>query len=93
MDLFEILGLIGVVSLWVAIGCVPWFIRLVRSNRNGVQWRILPLASCGAAGAALLVPLLRKDTLGFGLSLIVALATSAAVIVAAAVMTRAEVVQ
>lgn len=88
MDPFEVLGLIGIVSLWGAIGCVPWFVNLVRSHATGAQWRVLLVASATAAGAALVVPLLRKDTLGFGLSLVAALVAGVVAVAGAALLAR-----
>ncbi len=32
MDLFEVLGLLGLLALWAVLGCVPWFVGLVSTS-------------------------------------------------------------
>jgi hypothetical protein len=82
MDLWEILGLLGLIALWAAIGCVPWFIALVATRARGATWRSLPLAVVAAISAGLLIPAIGfKGWAGFGLSLIAAEVASAAVVV------------
>jgi hypothetical protein len=39
MDLFEVLGLLGVLALWAALGCVPWFVGLVATHARRVNAR------------------------------------------------------
>jgi len=83
MDLFEVLGLLGVLALWAALGCVPWFIGLVATRAQRAPWRSLPVVVAAAAGAGALTPALGlKDAFGFGLSLLVALTAGVLVTIA-----------
>jgi hypothetical protein len=79
MDLWEILGLLGMLALWAAIGCVPWFIALVAPRAQGAPWRTLPIVLLVAlAGAALVPGVGLKGWAGFWTSLASALLLSGA---------------
>jgi hypothetical protein len=81
MDLWEILGLLGILSLWAAIGCVPWFVALVATGAQGAPWRTLPIVLLVAlAGAALVPGLGVKGWAGFWTSLASALLLSSAAV-------------
>lgn len=81
MDLWEILGLLGVLALWCAIGCVPWVITLVATRAERAPWRWLPIVMLVALGGAALVPALGlKGWAGFWTSLASALLLSGAVV-------------
>ena len=83
MGLFEVLGLLGVLALWAALGCVPWFVGLVATHARGAPWRWLPLVVIAAIVAGALTPALGlKDAFGFGLSLLVALTAGVFVMIA-----------
>lgn len=80
MDLWEILGLIGVLALWAAFGCVSWFVALV-TKRGEVAWRALPIAVFVAMAGAALVPAVGlKGWGGFWTSLASALLLSGAAV-------------
>jgi hypothetical protein len=73
MDLWEILGLLGILSLWAALGCVSWFAALV-ATRGRTPWRTLPVVLVVALAGAALVPALGlKGWGGFWTSLASAL--------------------
>ena len=71
------LALLGVLALWGGLGLVPWWVALVVSRgRNALI--TLPLAFAAGVGGGALVPALGgKDALGFGISLLTALAAGA----------------
>ena len=78
MDLWEAVGLLGILALWGAIGLIPWFVALVARRGQGA-FVALPIAvAASIAGGALMPALGGKDAFGFGISLLAALATSAA---------------
>ena len=73
MDIWEILGLLGILALWAAIGCVSWFVALV-TRAHGAPWRMLPVVVLVALAGAALVPALGlKGWGGFWTSLASAL--------------------
>ena len=79
MDLWEILGLLGILALWCAIGCVPWFVALVATRAERARWRWLPIVMLTALGGAALVPALGlKGWAGLWTSLAAALLLSGA---------------
>jgi hypothetical protein len=57
MDLWEILGLLGVLALWAALGLVSWFAGIV-TTRGRLPWGTLPVVLVVALAGALLVPAL-----------------------------------
>ena len=74
MDLWEVLGLLAILALWAALGCVPWFVALVATRANGATWRSLPIVMFVAlAGAALVPGLGLKGWAGFWTSAAAAL--------------------
>ena len=56
MDLWEALGLLGILALWAALGCVPWFVALVATRAQAAPWRLLPIVILVALAGAALVP-------------------------------------
>jgi hypothetical protein len=58
MDLWEVLGLIGILAFWGAIGALPWLAALVASGGRAAPWQTLPLAILIGLGAGALVPAL-----------------------------------
>jgi len=77
--MMETLGLLGVLTLWGAIGLLGYCATLVATRRSAAPLA-LPLSVLAAIAGALLVPALGgKDALGFTISLPVALAASALV--------------
>ena len=79
MTLWEVLGLLGILLLWGVLGLVPWHATLV-ATRGRVALRSMPLAFVAGIAAGALVPALgAKGGVGFGLSLLAALATGAIV--------------
>ena len=79
MDLWEVLGLLGVLALWAALGCLPWFVALVATRAQGAPWRTLPIVMLVALlGAALVPGLGLKGWGGFWTSVVAALLLSGA---------------
>lgn len=71
---WEAVALLGVLALWGVIGLVPWCAALIAGRGRGALVG-LPLAfAAGMAGGALVPALGGKDALGFGISLLAALA-------------------
>jgi hypothetical protein len=58
MDLWEALGVIGLLALWAALGSVSWFVALVATRGEGSPWRALPIVLVVALVGAALVPCL-----------------------------------
>lgn len=87
MTLWEILGLLGILALWGALGLVPWSVALIVGRGRGALVA-LPLAFFAGIGVAALIPALGgKGGLGLLLSLIAAMAAGA--VVSATVVVRA----
>lgn len=79
MDLWEILGLLGVFALWAALGYVSWIIMLAVTGARVAPWRSLLIAIAVAVAGGALVPLLGlKGWGGFWTSIAAALLLSAA---------------
>jgi len=77
--MWETLGLLGVLSLWGALGLLGWCATLIPTRRPAPAFA-LPLAVAGAIAGALLVPALgAKDAFGLGISLPVAVGAGAMV--------------
>ena len=77
MMFWEILGLLGILTLWGAFGLVPWCAALVVGRGRGAIVA-LPLAfAAGAAGGALVPALGGSGGLAFGISLLTATAAAA----------------
>ena len=75
----EVLGLIGVLALWGAIGLVPGLATVV-ATRGRAPLVGLPLAIAAGIGGGALVPALgAKDFLGVWISLAVAFVAGGAV--------------
>ena len=76
---WELLGLLGILTLWGAFGLVPWCAALV-VGRGRSAIVALPLAFvAGIAGGALVPALGGSGGLAFGVSLLAATAAGAAV--------------
>lgn len=79
MTLWELLGLVGILVLWGACGLVPWCAALIAARGRGALVA-MPLAFAAGMGAGALTPALgAKDSLGFGISLLAAMAAGAIV--------------
>jgi hypothetical protein len=79
MTLWEFLGLLGVLTLWGACGLVSWCAALIAARGRGALLA-MPVAFAAGAGAGALTPALGgKDALGFGISLLAAMAAGAVV--------------
>ncbi len=79
MMFWEILGLLGILSLWGAFGLVPWCAALVVGRGRGAIVA-LPLAFIAGVVGGVLVPALGgSGGLAFGISLLTATAVGAAV--------------
>jgi len=79
MDLWEILGLLGLLTLWAALGCIPWFVALVMTQTQRAPWRALPIVMIVGVAGALLAPALGlKGWAGFWTSFASALLLSSA---------------
>lgn len=77
--MWELLALLGILALWGALGLVPWCLALIVGRGRGAL-TALPLAlGAGVAGGALTPALGGKDALGFGISLLAALAAGSLV--------------
>ena len=82
----EVLGLIGVLALWGAIGLVPW-LAVVIATRGRTPLIGLPLAIAAGIGGGALVPALgAKDVLGVWISLAAAFVAGGAVSIGSARM-------
>ena len=80
---WDLLGHIGILSLWAACGLVPWFVMLVARRARGA-FTTLPFAILGGITGGLLVVAFAKDWTGFAVSLAVAMIVGAMASVAAA---------
>jgi hypothetical protein len=81
MDYWPVLGLLGILALWGSVALVPWYgLLIVRRGRVRLWWMPIAVAA-GIAGGALTPALGGKDAFGFGVSLLAALAASAATMV------------
>lgn len=79
MDPWEVLGLLGMIALWAALGYVAWIIMLAITGARIAPWRSLLIAVLVAIGGAALVPALGlKGWGGLWTSLASALLLSAA---------------
>jgi hypothetical protein len=78
MDYWPVLALLGILALWGAIALVPWYIALIVRRGRVRLWRMPIAVAAGIAGGALTPALGGKDAFGFGISLLAALAASAA---------------
>ncbi len=88
---WEALGLLGILLLWGVLGLVPWQATLV-AKRGRIALRSMPLAFAAGIAAGALVPALgATGGLGFGLSLVAALAAGAIVSLGAQRMTGLRV--
>ena len=75
--MWELLGLLGVLAIWGALGLTPWCAVLIAGRGRGALVA-LPLALAAGVGGGALVPALGgKDGLGFGISLLTAMAAGA----------------
>ncbi len=91
--LWELLGLLGLLALWGALGLAPWSAALIAGRGRGALVA-LPLAlAAGVAGGVLAPALGGKDAFGFGISLLAAVAAGAAmslIVIRRASMSRKE---
>jgi hypothetical protein len=79
MDLWEILGLLGVLALWASFGVVSWLAAVVLTGGRRVAWTALPLALLVAvAGAAFAPAVGLKGWAGFWTAAVSALLLSTA---------------
>ena len=91
--LWESLGLLGVLALWGALGLVPWCAALIAGRGRGALIALPFALAAGVAGGALTPALGGKDALGFGISVLAAVAAGAAVsliVISRASMSRKE---
>ena len=72
-------GIAGLLSLWAACGLLPWCVALVARRGEGV-FASLPLAIMGGMAGGLLVAVFAKDGIGFAVSLPMATAAGAVVL-------------
>ncbi len=77
--LWESLGLLGILALWAALGLVPWSVALIAARGRGALVALPFAFAAGIGGGALVPALVADDALGFGVSLLTALAAGAAV--------------
>jgi hypothetical protein len=88
VDLWQWLGLVGVLALWGAVALVPWVVAL--ATTRGRALALAPIALlAGVAGGALIPALGAKDVFGFWLSLGAAAAASIAALTFVADRNRA----
>ena len=77
MDLWEALGLLGVLAFWGAIGLMPGCAALAATRGRGSLLVVPASMLAGMAGGTLTPALGGKDAFGFGISLAAALAAGA----------------
>ena len=87
MTFWESLGLLGILALWGALGLVPWSVALIAARGRGALIALPFAFAAGIGGGALVPALVADDALGFGVSLLTALAAGA--IVSTVVVRRA----
>jgi len=86
--MWEVLGLLGVLALWGALGLVPWSVALIATRGRGALVA-MPFAFAAGVGGGALVPALgAKDLLGFWISLGVAMVAGAAVATTSVALSR-----
>lgn len=78
---WDLLGHVGLLSLWAACGLVPWSVMLIAGRGRGA-FTALPVAIVAGIAGGLLVAFIVKDWNGFALSVLVAMAASTVAIVA-----------
>ena len=83
---WELLGLIGILSLWAACALVPWFALLVLRGGRGA-FATLPFAVTAGVLGGLLVAVFAKGWTGFVVSLPAATLAGAVATVAATRLT------
>jgi hypothetical protein len=81
MDYWPVLALLGILALWGAIAIAPWYALLIIRRGRVRLWGMAVAIAAGIAGGALTPALGGKDAFGFGVSLLAALAASAATMV------------
>jgi hypothetical protein len=79
---WDLLGHLGVLSLWAACGLVPWLVILLLRRAKGA-FTTLPFAIAGGIVGGLFVVAFAKGWAGFATSLPVAMLVGAAASVAA----------
>ena len=87
MTMWESLGLLGILSLWGALGLLPWSVALIAARGRGALVALPFAFAAGIGGGALVPALVADDALGFGVSLLTAAASGA--IVSTVVVRRA----
>jgi hypothetical protein len=80
MDYWPVLALLGILALWGVVALGPWYVLLIARRGRVRLWRMPIAVAAGIAGGALTPALGGKDAFGFAISLLAALAASAAVL-------------
>ena len=78
---WDLLGHVGLLSLWAACGLLPWCVVLIAGRGRGA-FRALPVAIVAGVAGGLLVARIAKDWIGFAASLLTATLVAAAAIAA-----------
>lgn len=78
MTMWESLGLLGILALWGALGLVPWSVALIAGRGRGALVALPFALAAGIGGGAFVPALVADDGLGFGVSLLTALAAGVA---------------
>ena len=76
---WDVLGHVGLLSLWAACGLLPWCVVLI-AGRGRSAFTVLPVAIVAGIVGGLLVAAVMKDWTGVALSLVAAMAVSAVAI-------------
>ncbi len=84
---WDLLGHLGLLSLWAACGLVPWSVMLIAGRGRGT-FAVLPVAIVAGIVGGLLVATVMKDWTGVVVSLFTATAASAIAIAAFRRMTQ-----
>jgi len=86
---WDLLGHVGLLSLWAACGLVPWSVLLIAGRGRGA-FTALPVAIVAGIAGGLLVAVIVKDWNGFAASLLAAMAASAIAISLVGRLVRSE---
>ncbi len=87
---WDLIGHIGLLSLWAACGLLPWFAAfLVRRGRGA--FRALPVAVVAGIAGGVLVPVFAKGGTGVVISLMTATVAGAMATMAVLIRDRLEV--
>ncbi len=86
---WNVLGIVGLLTLWAACGLLPWCVQLVARRGEGV-FASLPLAIMGGMAGGLLVAAFAKAGIGFAGSIPAALMVGGAATVAVGPLVRSD---